>query len=204
MRKKVFVLFLTVLAGISCPFGMEAAAAETAAAEENTITEEAAAPEETETDGSGITAEIDRILGEAKGKISGAFEKTDEETAREIFDFVKGKVSDGSLKTEEGLLEAIKEGENKFGVSIDEETARRVVAVMEKLEDMGFSGEDIIEKSKELYEAYGAEFMEHADEVVTEAVEEAVTDAVGSFFRNLWEGIKNFFQNLFKSLFGRV
>lgn len=185
MRKNVFVLLAAVIIGVWGFWGTEAVAAEESAA-----------------GGHELLAGIDELLGEAKEKISQAFEKIDEETAGEMFDFVKEKVADGSLKTEEGLSKAIEEGENKFGVNIDKEDAEKVVAVMEKLEDMGFSGEYVIDKAKELYGSYGAEFIEHAEEAVEGAVEDAVTNAISSFFHNLWEEIKTFFENLFKNLFG--
>lgn len=141
--------------------------------------------------------DLTEMFSGVKEQIEEALEKIDTETAEEIFDFVKEKISDGSLKTEEGLKKAIEDGEEKFGVNIDEATARKVVDTMEKLESMGFSTEELVEKAKELYEKYGAEFIDHANEAFAEAVEEAVKEATTGFFENLWEGAKNFFQNLF-------
>ncbi len=141
--------------------------------------------------------DLTEMFSGVKEQIEEALEKIDAETAEEIFDFVKDKISDGSLKTEEGLKKAIEDGEEKFGVNIDEATAQKVVDTMERLEEMGFSTEELVEKAKGLYEKYGAEFIDHANEAIAEAVEEAVKDAATGFFENLWEGAKNFFQNLF-------
>ena len=71
---------------------------------------------------------------------------------------------------------------------------------MEKLEDLGFSGEYVIDKAQELYNQYGADFLDHADEVIKGAVQNAVTSAADNFFHNLWESAKNFFKNLFSGL----
>lgn len=144
--------------------------------------------------------DIGALLGDVEDKLTQAVSKLDTETVKEIFDFMEEKVRDGSLKTDEGLSDAIREGEDKFGVTISKADAKKVVDTMEKLEDMGFSGEYVIGKAEELYDKYGAEFVEHADEVIAGAVEEAVTNAAESFFSNLWNSAKNFFKNLFGGL----
>lgn len=152
---------------------------------------EVQAAEDTEVD-------LAEMFSGVKEQMEEALEQMDTQTAEEIFDFVKEKISDGSLKTEEGLEKAIEEGEEKFDVTIDKATAQTVVDTMEKLEAMGFSGEELVEKAKGLYEQHGADFVDHANEAITEAVEDAVTDAVSGFFENLWKDTKNFFSNLIK------
>ena len=143
------------------------------------------------------SVDIDELLGDVREKLSNALSGMDDETAGEIFEFVKEKVQDGSLKSEDGIKKAISEGEEKFGVDISEADAKRIVETMEKLEDLGFSGEYVIDKAQELYNQYGADFLDHADEVIKGAVQNAVTSAAGNFFHNLWESAKNFFKNLF-------
>ena len=140
--------------------------------------------------------DIGGMLGGVKDKLSEAIAGMDEGTVGEVLNFVKEKVSDGSLKTEDGLTQAIREGEEKFGVTVDRADAQKVVDTMEKLEDMGFSGEYVMEKAGELYDEHGVKFVDHIDEVVTGAVKDAVADAAGGFFSNLWESTKSFFKNL--------
>ena len=144
--------------------------------------------------------DIDELLGDVGEKLSNALSGMDDETAGEIFEFVKEKVQDGSLKSEDGIKKAISEGEEKFGVDISEADAKRIVETMGKLEDLGFSGEYVIDKAQELYNQYGADFLDHADEVIKGAVQNAVTSAADNFFHNLWESAKNFFKNLFNGL----
>ena len=144
--------------------------------------------------------DIDELLGDVGEKLSNALSGMDDETAGEIFEFVKEKVQDGSLKSEDGIKKAISEGEEKFGVDISEADAKRIVETMEKLEDLGFSGEYVIDKAQELYNQYGADFLDHADEVIKGAVQNAVTGAADNFFHNLGESAKNFFKNLFNGL----
>ena len=82
--------------------------------------------------------DIGGMLGGVKDKLSEAIAGMDEGTVGEVLNFVKEKVSDGSLKTEDGLTQAIREGEEKFGVTVDRADAQKVVDTMEKLEDLGF------------------------------------------------------------------
>lgn len=140
--------------------------------------------------------DIGGMLGGVKDKLSEAIAGMDEGTVGEVMNFVKEKVSDGSLKTEDGLTQAIREGEEKFGVTVDRADAQKVVDTMEKLEDMGFSGEYVMEKAKELYDEHGTGFVDHIDEVVAGAVKDAVAGAASGFFSNLWESTKSFLKNL--------
>ena len=68
---------------------------------------------------------------------------------------------------------------------------------MEKLEDMGFSAEYVVEKAGSLYEEYGTDFVEHTDELVKGAVKNAASNTINSFWKNLKSSVKNFFTNLF-------
>ncbi len=153
-----------------------------------------------DTSDDGTLPDVERLLAEVEQRVSKAFSKLDSEKAGEIFDFVKEKAKNGGLKTEDGLKAAIEEAEEKFGVTVDRDVAGQVVAVMEKLENIGFSGEEIVDKARGLYDTYGADFVSHANEAFTQAVEETVENAVERFFENLWSGIKTSVRNFFENL----
>ena len=114
-----------------------------------------------------------------------------------MFAFLKSQVSEGNLASDEGVEKAITEGEKKFGVELDEADARALVDTMEKLEDMGFSAEYVVEKAESLYGEYGAEFVDHADELVKGAVANAAQNALNSFWDNIKSSVKGFFDGLF-------
>ena len=137
------------------------------------------------------------ILEQIKQQLSEAFDSMDEDTAVEVFAFLKSQVSEGNLASDEGVEKAITEGEKKFGVELDEADARALVDTMEKLEDMGFSAEDVVEKAESLYGEYGAEFVDHADELVKGAVANAAQNALNSFWDNIKSSVKGFFDGLF-------
>lgn len=137
------------------------------------------------------------VLDQIKQQLSGIFDDMDQETADQVFDFLKGQAADGNLSSGEGIQKAIDEGQEKFGVTIGEADAKALVNTMEKLEDMGFSAEYVVEKAESLYDDYGADFVDHADELVKGAVKNAASNTVNSFWQNLKNSIKNFFANLF-------
>jgi len=147
---------------------------------------------------SGELSDVDAadVLSQIKQQLSEAFDGMDKETAEEVFTFLKDKLR-GDYGSEEGLQGIIKEGNDKFGVEIDKEDARKIVDAMEKLEDLGFSAEYVVGKTESLYQEYGAGFVDHMDEVVTGAVKNAASNAVSSFFDNLKKSVRDFFGSLF-------
>lgn len=137
------------------------------------------------------------VLSQIKQQLAAVFEYVDQETAEEVFSFLKEKIQEGSLHSEEGIGKAIEEAKEKFGVEISREDAQNLVDAMDKLEGMGFSAEYVLDKAGNLYKQYGADFVDHVDEVVTGAVKNAASNAVNSFFENLKKSIKDFFGSLF-------
>lgn len=137
------------------------------------------------------------VVDQIKQQLSDAFDKMDQETAVEVFAFLKDQVSEGNLTSDEGIQKAISQGEEKFGVELDEADARALVDTMEKLENMGFSAEYVVEKAESLYGEYGADFVDHTDELVKGAVKNAAQNVVGSFWNNLKKSVKGFFDGLF-------
>lgn len=145
----------------------------------------------------GESKDAGNLLSQVKEQLREAFSDIDQETAEEVFSFLKDKSKDGDLSSQEGLLEAIEEGKEKFGVEISEKDAKELVDTMEKLEDLGFSAEYVIDKTENLYQEYGEDFVEHVDEVVTGAVKNAASNAVNHFFDNLKNSVKSFFGGIF-------
>ena len=137
--------------------------------------------------------QLTAMFSDMEQGVTEALKNADSEQVKEIFDYVKEKMSSGSLGTEEGLSAAIEESRERFGVTIDRDSAKQVVEVMEQLENMGFSGEQMIDRAKGLYEEYGSDFMEHIEEEFTEAVENAVSDAADDFWNNLINTVKGMF-----------
>lgn len=145
---------------------------------------------------SGNPFQFTEMFSDMEKGMSGALENADSEQVKAMFDFTRDKLSNGNLDTEEGLSTAIAEGEERFGVTIDKDSARQVVEVMNQLEDMGFSGEEMIDRAKGLYEEYGADFMEHMKAEFTDAIEQAVYGAADDFWNNLVNTVREIPENL--------
>lgn len=147
------------------------------------------------------TQEISDGVEELQDKLKEAIEGADEQTVQDIFSFLKEKDSEGSFSTQEGVKAAIEEGREKFNASISDKDIETVVEVMGQLEDLGFDISTIVSKAEDLYQEYGADFVNHTQELITETIKESVItiikEAVKNFFISLWESIKSFVQSLF-------
>jgi uncharacterized protein YpuA (DUF1002 family) len=147
------------------------------------------------------TEDITGLIQDYQGTIDELVGNMDESTVSEAFSFLEEKVADGSFESEEGLREAIAEGQERFGFEISEEQARDVLGMVTALEDMGFDSESIINNIESMYNEYGSDITEHTEEIVVEAVKESagtiIKNAILDFFAMIGEAVKNFFENLF-------
>lgn len=145
--------------------------------------------------------DITGLIKEYQGTLEELLGSLDESTAGEAFSFIEEKMADGSFEDEAGLKEAIIEGKEKFGIEISEEQAKEVLGLVTTLEEMGFSGEAVLNNIESMYNEYGNDFVNHSQEMVADVVKESmgsiITNAIWDFFRMIGEAIKSFFTNLF-------
>ena len=125
--------------------------------------------------------------------ISSVTVNMDSQKTSQIMDFVKSKTDDGSLKSIEGVKAAIKEGAEEFDLEISESTALQMTDALESLENMGFSVEDMAQKTQDLYSKYGDEFVNHMEE----AFVDAAGDAAQNTAQNLWDSVEETVKKLF-------
>ena len=125
------------------------------------------------------------------------FSGMDDGTILNVFDFLQDKAQDGSLDTEEGIADAIEEGQEKFGFELSDEHMESMIELIVILEDMGFDSEKIIGSAKSLYEEHGPDFLEHGDELLRQGVGSGIVNviltAIGDFFSMLGDALKGFF-----------
>ena len=131
---------------------------------------------------------------------SDIFSGMDDNTIGDAFDFLRDKAKDGSLDTEEGIADAIEEGQKKFGFELSDEHIESMIGLIAELENMGFDSEKIIDSAKSLYEEHGPDFLEHGDELLRQGmgsgIGSAILSAIGDFFNMLGDALKGFFLNL--------
>lgn len=147
------------------------------------------------------TEDITGLVRQYQDNLKELLNGMDESTVEEAFSFIKDKAAEGNLSSDAGLAEAIQESKEKFGVEIREKDVEEVLEVVNTLEEMGFDSEKIIAKAEAMYEEYGADFVDHAEEIVVDAVKDSlgtiIKKAIVEFFRMLGESIKKFFMDLF-------
>ncbi len=119
--------------------------------------------------------------------------------AEALIAWLKGKIAGGELDigNEDSVRAAIAEGEANFGISLSEEDKRRIIDLLKKLDSLGLNADYLIEQAQSLYEKYGLEIVENANEAINEAVGNAITSAVKGFFEDLAASVSEFFKNLF-------
>lgn len=142
-----------------------------------------------------FSSALDELI--TTGQLTEAAQNVSGDEIEELIAYIKEKVANGELETEEDIRAAIEEGRQKFGVSLSEEEIRKIVDLMGKLKSMGLDSEYLISQAEKLYNKYGADIVNHADEAISEAVSGAVNGAAKSFFQNVKDSVKDFWNSLF-------
>jgi uncharacterized protein YpuA (DUF1002 family) len=145
--------------------------------------------------------DITEVVEEYQDKIKAIIGEMDESAIEEAFSFLKEKAEDGALQTEEGIREAVEEGKEKFGVEVEEQYIEEMLDLVNELEEIGFDSEKLISNAESMYQEYGVDFVNHAQELVTETVKDSIgtiiINAIAAFFRIIGEVIADFFTDLF-------
>ncbi len=123
------------------------------------------------------------------------------ETAQKVIAFVKEKLDNGEMETEDDIRDAIAEAEQEFNVELSEDTKDKIVQVAKKVQDLGLDTDELAKQAQSLYEKYGNDIFEKAADDIVETVKEAVAESVktsmGNFFTDFGNNIKEFFGSLF-------
>lgn len=115
------------------------------------------------------------------------------EEVEELIAFIKAKLAAGELTTDQDIQKAIKEGEEKFNVSLTDEEKEKILQVMHKIKELGLDPEMLLNQAKDLYNKFGDELINNAEEAVKQTLKESVT----GFFADFGNRIKDFFGSFF-------
>lgn len=143
-----------------------------------------------------LSSALDELI--TTGELAKAAQNVSGDDIEKLIAYIKEKVANGELETDEDIRAAVEEGEERFGVSLTKEEVQRIVDLMNKLEGMGLNSDYLISQAEKLYNKYGADIVNHADEAISEAVSDAVTNAAGGFFQSIKNSVKDFFSSIFK------
>lgn len=112
------------------------------------------------------------------------------EEVEELIAYIKAKLAAGELESEDDIRTAIAEGQEQFGVTLDESEIQQIVDFMLKIEDLGLDPNVLLDQAADLYDQFG-------DELLNQAQDESFWSNVGGFFTNFGTSIADFFKNLF-------
>lgn len=142
-----------------------------------------------------LSSALDELI--TTGQLAEAAENVSGDEVEALIAYIKQKVANGELETDEDVRAAIAEGSEKFGVFLSEEEIQKIVDLMSKLRGMGLNSEYLISQAEKLYNKYGADIVNHADEAISEAVSGAVSGAAKGFFESMKDSIKDFWNGIF-------
>lgn len=110
-----------------------------------------------------------------------------DEEVEALISYIKAKLAAGELETEDDIRKAIKEGEQKFGVSLDESEEQQIVDFMLKIKKLGLDPNVLLDQAADLYSKFG-------DELLNKATDDGFLSGLG----NIVNSIADFFKGLFK------
>ena len=165
----------------------------------------------------GFDKYVNMILNEVKGNKSGKeltsledslediIQSIKPEDANKILSFVEEKIEDGSLESENGIEEAIKDGEEKFGVTLTKEQKEMIYNVIKKVKSLGIDPKFLVNQAEEIYAKYSQELKDQAGEAGKKIVEEAqekikeeINKSITDYFSDMVTNVKTFIKGIFK------
>lgn len=125
-----------------------------------------------------------------------AMQDADSQDIEELIAFVKAKVAAGGLDSDDQIRSAIEEGEDKFGVTLTEDEINQIIAIMQKINQLGLDPNVLVSQAEDLYSKFGKDFLKNHD---TDAIaKEVAKSAASGFFAKIGDAIKGFFAGLFQ------
>lgn len=125
-----------------------------------------------------------------------AMQDADSQDIEELIAFVKAKVAAGGLDSDDQIRSAIEEGEDKFGVTLTEDEINQIIAIMQKINQLGLDPNVLVSQAEDLYSKFGKDFLKNLD---TDAIAKEVAKSEASgFFAKIGDAIKGFFAGLFQ------
>lgn len=125
-----------------------------------------------------------------------AMQDADSQDIEELIAFVKAKVAAGGLDSDDQIRSAIEEGEDKFGVTLTEDEINQIIAIMQKINQLGLDPNVLVSQAEDLYSKFGKGFLKNLD---TDAIaKEVAKSAASGFFAKIGDAIKGFFAGLFQ------
>lgn len=124
-----------------------------------------------------------------------AMQDADSQDIEELIAFVKAKVAAGGLDSDDQIRSAIEEGEDKFGVTLTEDEINQIIAIMQKINQLGLDPNVLVAQAEDLYSKFGKDFLKNLD---TDAIaKEVAKSAASGFLQRSVMRSKDFLQDCF-------
>lgn len=136
---------------------------------------------------------FDQMISETANGFSKLKEQSDGKTASDILQYIKEKSASGELDSVEKIKETIKEGADKYEITLSSEAIDELSETIDMLDDMGISVDNLTDEAEKLYSKYGEEFLDHMEEAFVEAAKKAASNTA----ENIWESAEETFKSLF-------
>ncbi len=152
----------------------------------------------TKVDDKKLDGALDEMI--TTGDISEQLENVSNEDVESMIAWLKSMIATGKLDTsdETSIRNTIKQGEDQFGVKLTEAEKNQIVTLLKKLDSLGLNGTYLIDQAQNLYQKYGSDIVNQAQNVIDDAVSDAVSTATKSFFTSIKDSFTGFFTNLFE------
>lgn len=146
----------------------------------------------TEMTGEEISEEsIDTALNELV--LTGQLNSTagaDSEQVEAMMAYLKQKVAEGALESEDSISKAIDEACDKFDVTLTNEEKSDLIDLLLKIKDLDLDVDKLLEQAKSIYDNLSKWGIDTSSA-------DGIGAKIGQFFSNIFDSIKNFFANLF-------
>jgi len=146
----------------------------------------------------------DESISSLKESVDELIKNVKPEDAKKIINFINEKIDEGKWDSEEGIKEAITEGEKEFKVNLTKEQEEMILSVIAKIKKLGIAPEYIMEQAAEIYEKYGEELKEDISESSQKIVEETqnkikeeINKSITDYFSDMVNSVKSFFKGIF-------
>ena len=124
---------------------------------------------------------------------------------KNILKFIEKKIEDGNWETEQGIQDAITEGEKEFGVTLTKKQKDLIISVITKIKNLKIDPKYIVNQVENIYEKYSEEIKEDVSEKGKELMEETrnkikeeVNKSLTDYFSNMFQSVKTFIRGIFR------
>ena len=110
-----------------------------------------------------------------------------DEEVEALIAYIKAKLAAGELENEDDIRKAINEGEEKFGVALEDSEEQQIVDFMLKIKKLGLDPNMLLDQAADLYDKFGDELLNKATEEDFFSGLDKIMDSIAGFFKGLFQ-----------------